>query len=66
MEGVPGGSVVKNSPANGGDISSIPGLGRFSGVGNGNPLQYACLRNPMNKGDWQATVQGTVKELDTT
>ena len=40
MDGFPGGSVVKNSPANAGDISSIPGSGRSSGVGNGNPLQY--------------------------
>ena len=54
------------SACDAGDLGLIPGLGRSSGVGNGNPLQYACLRNPMNKGDWQATVQGTVKELDTT
>ena len=66
MEGFPGGSVVKNSPANAGDSSLIPGSGRSSGVGNGNPLEYARLRNPMNKGDWQATVQGVTKELDTT
>ena len=45
--GFPGGSVVKNTPANEGDIGSIPGLGRCPGEGNGNPLQYSCLRNPM-------------------
>ena len=44
MEGFPGGSVVKNSPANAGDSSLIPGSGRSSGVGNGNPLEYARLR----------------------
>ena len=65
MEGFPGGSVVKNSPANAGDSSLIPGSGRSSGVGNGNPLEYARLRNPMNKGDWQDTVQGVAKESDT-
>ena len=47
--------VVKNLPANAGDIrdtGSIPGLGRASGVGNGNPLQYSCLENPMDTGAW--------------
>ena len=56
--------VVKNLPANAGDardMSSIPGSGRFSGVGNGNPLQYSCLENPIDKGDWWATVHGAVK-----
>jgi len=51
--------VVKNPPANTGDIRdvvSIPGLGRCPGGGNGNPLQYSCLENPMNRGTWQATV----------
>ena len=56
--------VVKNLPANAGDIrdmASIPGLGRFSGGGNGNPLQYSCLENPMDRGTWQATVHGVTK-----
>jgi len=54
----PGGSVVKNLPANAGDAgdaSLIPGLGRSPGVGNGNPLQYSCLENSMDRGAWQAT-----------
>ena len=57
----PGGSVVKNLPANVGDAGSIPGAGRFLRVGNGNSLQYSCLRNPMDKGTWQATVHGAAK-----
>ena len=51
--------MVKNSPANAratGDVGSIPGLGRFPGGGNGNPLQYFCLENPMDRGAWRATV----------
>ena len=44
------GSVVKNLPANAGDKGSIPELGRFPGEGNGNPLQYSCLGNPMDRG----------------
>ena len=51
--------VVKNPPANAeaaGDIGSIPGLGRSPGGGNSNPLQYFCLRNPMDRGAWWATV----------
>ena len=51
-----GGSVVKSLPA--GDIGLIPGLGRSSGEGNGNPVQYSCLGNPKDRGDWQATVHG--------
>ena len=47
--GFPGGSVVKNSPANAGDSGSIPGSGRYPGEGNGNPLQYSCLRYPMDR-----------------
>ena len=43
-------SVVKNSPANAGDVNSIPGLGRSPGEGDGNPLQYSCLENPMDRG----------------
>ena len=53
-----GGSAVKNLPANAGDLGSIPGLGRSSGVGNGNPLQYSYLENPMNRGAWRAAVHG--------
>ena len=48
--GFPGGAVVKNPPANAGDAVSIPGLGRSLREGNGNPLQYSCLGNPMNRG----------------
>ena len=53
----PGGAVVKNPPANAGgarDASSIPGSGRSPGEGNGNPLQYSCLGNPMERRAWQA------------
>ena len=63
--GFPGGLVVKNLPVNArdtGDTSSIPGLGRSPGGGNGNPLQYACLENPMDRGAWWATVHGATKE----
>ena len=52
--------VVKNPPANAGDIrdlGSIPGLGRSPGGGNGNPLQYSCLENPMDREAWQAMVR---------
>ena len=62
----PGGSVIKNPPANAGDADSIPGLGRSPGEGNGNPLQYSCLGNHMDRGAWQVTVHGDCKELDTT
>jgi len=48
--------VVKNLPANAGDMSSVPGLGRSSGIGNGNPLQYSCLGNSMGRGVWWAAV----------
>ena len=48
--GFPGGSVIKNLPANAGDVGSIPELGRSPGVGNGNPLQYSCLENCMDRG----------------
>ena len=56
--------VVKDLPVNAGDrkdAGSIPGLGRSSGVGNGNPLQYSCLGNPMDRGAWWATVHGIAK-----
>ena len=65
-EGFLGGSVVKNPPANAGDGGSIPGSGRPPGGGNGNPLEYSCLGNPMDRGGWQATVHGVAKESDTT
>ena len=52
---------VKNPPANAADAGSIPGLGRFPGVGNGFPLQYSCLENPMDRGAWRATVQRVAK-----
>ena len=48
--------MVKNLPANAGDAGSIPGLGRSPAEGNGNPLQYYCLGNPMDRGAWWATV----------
>ena len=50
--------MVKNSPANAGDVDLIPGLGISSGEGNGNPLLFSCLGNPMDRGAWRATVQG--------
>ena len=52
----PGGSVLKNPPANAGDVSLIPGSGRSPGEGNGNPLQYSCLGNPMDRAPWWAPV----------
>ena len=63
--GFPGGSVVKNLPANAGDVGSIPGLGRSPGVGNGDQLQYSCLENFTDRGAWWAPVHG-VAESDTT
>ena len=62
----PGGSGVKNLPANTGDTGLIPGLGRSPGEGNSNLLQYSCLENPLGRGAGQATVHGVAKELDTT
>ena len=56
--------VVKNLPANAGDVrdvGSIPGLGRFPGGGNGNPFQYSCLENPMDRRAGQATVHRVAK-----
>ena len=63
-EGFPGGSVVKNPPVNAGDVGWIPRSGRSLGEGNGNPLQYSCLGNYMDRGTWQATVHGATKESD--
>ena len=54
--------MVKNLHANAGDVGSIPETGKFPGVGNGNPLQYSCLRNSMDRGAWWATVHGVAKE----
>ena len=57
----PGGSVVKNLPASAEDSSLIPGSGRSPGGGNGNPFQYSCLENSMDKGAWKGTVRGVAK-----
>ena len=57
-------SVVKNPSASAGVVGLIPGLGRSPGEGNGNPLQYSCLGNSMDRAAWQATVHGVTKELD--
>ena len=59
--GFPGGSAKKSSPTNTGDTGSIPGLARSPGEGNGNPLQYSCLGNPMDSGDLGAIVHGAQK-----
>ena len=64
--GFPGGSVIKNPSANAGDEGSIPGSRRFPGEGNGNPLQYSCLGNSMDRGALWDTVHGVTKELDMT
>ena len=53
--------MVKHSTYNEGDLGSIPGLGRPPGEGNGNPLQYSCLENPMDGGAWWATVHRVAK-----
>ena len=63
--GFPGGSVVRNSPANTGDAGSVPGLGRSLGEGNGNPLQYSCAGDPMDRGAWQATVHRVTESWTT-
>ena len=57
----PGGSDGKASAYNAGHPGLIPGLGRSSGEGNGNPLQYSCLENPMDRGAWWAAVHGVTK-----
>ena len=61
FQGFPGGSVVKNLPANVGDTDSIPGSGRSPGEGNSNPVQYSCLEKSMDRGAWQVTVHGVAK-----
>ena len=60
-EGFSSGSVVKNPPANAGDAGSIPGSGRSPGGGHGNPLQYSCWENPMDRGAWRGTDHGVAK-----
>ena len=57
---IPGGSVVQSPPANAGDTGLIPALGRFPGE-DGDPPQYSCLENPMDRGVWRATVHGDAK-----
>ena len=72
--GFPGGSEVKASACNSGDLGSIPGSGRSPGEGTDNPLEYSCLENPTDGGAWRATVHEVSKswthtqkkELDTT
>ena len=61
IKGVPGGSAVKNSPANAGDSGSVPELGRSPEGGNGNPFQCPCLGNSMDRGAWRATVHGVTE-----
>ena len=58
IKGFPHSSVHKSSACNAGDLGSIPELGRSPGEVNGNPLQYSCLENPMNRRAWRATVLG--------
>ena len=60
------GGASLNPPVNAGDMGLIPGLGRFPGERNGNPLQYSCLGNPMDRGTWWVTVHRVAKESDTT
>ena len=60
--GFPGGLVVKNLP----DVGLIPGSRRSLEEGNGDPFQYSCLENPMDRGAWWVTVRGVIKESDTT
>ena len=64
-QGFPGGSVVKNLPDNAGHLVSIPESGRSPGEVNGNPLQYSCLGNPMDRGAWWGIVHEVTKESDT-
>ena len=58
--------MVKNLPANAGDTGSIPGSGRSHGEGNGNSLQYSCLGNPMDRGNWLAKILGVTEESNMT
>ena len=59
--GFPGGSDSEESACDAGDLGLIPGSGRSPGEGHGNPLQYSCLENPMDRGTWWATVHGVAK-----
>ena len=59
--GFPGGADGKESACNAGDLGSVTGLGRFPEEGNGNPLQYSCLENSMNRGTWRTIVHGVAK-----
>ena len=61
QQGIPHSSVGKESACNAGELDSIPGSGRSPGEGNGNPLQYSCLENLMDRGAWQATVHGAAR-----
>ena len=58
--------TVKNLPVNAGDSSLIPGSERSPGDGNGNPLQYSCLGNPMDRGAWRTAINGVANESDVT
>ena len=58
--------MVKNQPPSAGDMGLIPSSGKSSGEGNGNPLQYACLGNPIDRGAWWAIVHEVAEELDMT
>ena len=64
LQGFPSGAVVKNLPTKAGDVGLIPGSGRSPGEGIGNPLQYSCLGNLMERRVWWAAVHGVAKELD--
>ena len=66
LHGFPGGSVVKNLSANAGDTRLIPVWGRSPGEGNGNPLQYSCLENPMDREHGRLQSLGVTKESDMT
>ena len=59
--GFPGGSVVKNPPADAGEVGSVPELRRSPGLGNGKPFQYSCLGNPMDREAWKAIVHEVTK-----
>ena len=61
LSGFPGGSVGKESTCDAGDVGLIPELGRSPGEGNGDPLQYSCLENPMDRGACRVTVHGVAK-----
>ena len=65
LPGFPGSSCGRESACNAGDPSSITGLGRSPGEGNGNPLQYSCLENSINRGAWQTTVHGVAESYMT-